>query len=166
MIPGLPPYNHADLILPNLWLGNAKAAADENFLRNANIQVVFNCTKELPFHSSIRRRYRIAVDDNLQEEEIRNMELWSYEIVFKMIQEYNAGRPIFVHCHAGMQRSPAAIAMFLIATQNMSFEQTRDFLRQKRPIVFYPSANFEKAIRGFERSFQTELVKRNTASLL
>jgi protein-tyrosine phosphatase len=106
------------------------------------------------------------VDDNLQEEEIRNMELWSYEIVYKMIQEYRSGRAIFVHCHAGMQRSPAAIAMFLIATQNMNFEQTRDFMRQKRPIVFYPSANFEKAIRGFQNSFQGELVKRSTASLL
>lgn len=166
MIPGLPPYNHADQILPNLWLGNARAAADETFLKNANIQVVFNCTKDLPFHSSIRRRYRIPVDDNLQEEEIRNMELWSYEIVYKMIQEYKAGRPILVHCHAGMQRSPAAIAMFLIATQNMNFEQTRDFMKQKRPIVFYPSANFEKAIRGFQNSFQGELVKRKTASLL
>lgn len=77
MIPGLPNFNNADQILPNLWLGNLKAAEDETFLKNAGIDVVFNCTKNLPFHPSIRRRYRVPVDDNLENEEIRNMELWS-----------------------------------------------------------------------------------------
>ena len=39
---GLPPSNNADQIIPNVWLGNLKAAHDETFLRNAGIQVVFN----------------------------------------------------------------------------------------------------------------------------
>ena len=101
----LPFSNNADQIIPNLWLRNLKAAQDEVFLKNAKIQVVVNCTKDAPFHPSIRRRYRVPVDDNLQEQEIRNLELWSFEIVYKMIQEYKEGRPIFVHCHAGMSRS-------------------------------------------------------------
>ena len=154
MIPGLPPFNDADQILPNLWLGNARAAANEKFLKENNIQVVFNCTKDLPFHSSIKRRYRVPVDDNLQESEIRNMELWSYEIAIKMIQEYKANRTIFVHCHAGMQRSPAAIAFFLMALYGMSAEQAMSFLRERRPIVFLPMANFGKAIHGFAASLQ------------
>lgn len=161
MIPGLPPYNNADQILPGLWLGNAKASVDETFLKNAKIEVVFNCTKDLPFHQSIRRRYRIPVDDNLEKEEIRNMELWSYEIVLKMYHEYKAGRPIFVHCMAGMQRSPAAIAMFLIATQQMTSAKAMAFIKQKRPIAFFPSANFGDSIRGFEGSIQKNLVKES-----
>jgi protein tyrosine phosphatase len=161
MIPGLPPYNNADEIIPGLWLGNAHASMDETFLKNAKIQVVFNCTKDLPFHSSIRRRYRVPVHDNLEKEEIRNMELWSYEIVLKMYHEYNEGRPILVHCMAGMQRSPAAIAMFLIATQRMMSEQAKAFIRQKRPIAFYPSANFGESIEGFEESLNKSLIKQS-----
>ena len=161
MIPGLPPYNNADEILPGLWLGNAHASMDENFLKNSKIVVVFNCTKDLPFHQSIRRRYRVPVHDNLQAEEIRNMELWSYEIVLKMYHEHKEGRHILVHCAAGMQRSPAAIAMFLIATQKMTSAQAMAFIKQKRPIAFYPSANFGEAIRGFEESLQKNLIKQS-----
>ena len=154
---GIPPSNNADQIIPNLWLGNLKAAHDEMFLKNAGIQVVFNCTKDAPFHPSIRRRYRVPVDDNLQEDEIRNMELWSYEIVYKLMNEYKQGRPILVHCHAGMQRSPAVVAMFLIVLHRMTLDQAKAFIKQRRPIVFFWQANFEKAMRGFERSIQTNL---------
>jgi protein tyrosine phosphatase len=160
MIPGLPPYNNADEIIPGVWLGNAHASMDETFLKNAKIEVVFNCTKDLPFHQSIRRRYRVPVDDNLKPEEIRNMELWSYEIVLKMYHEYKERRPIFVHCAAGMQRSPAAIAMFLIATQGMTSEQAKAFIKQRRPIAFYPSANFGESIKGFEESINKNIVKQ------
>lgn len=158
MIPGLPPANNADQIIPNVWLGNARAAADETFLKAAGIQTVFNCTKDLPFHSTIRRRYRIPVDDNLQPIEIGNLELWSYEIVVKMMNEYKAGHPILVHCHAGMQRSPAVVAMFLIVLYRLSTEKAMSFLKQRRPIVFYPSANFEQSMRGFESSLSKILI--------
>lgn len=156
---GLPPSDNANQILPNLWLGNLRAAQDEAFLRNAGIQAVFNCTKDAPFHPSIRRRYRIPVDDNLQEDEIRNLELWSYEIVYKMINEYKQGHPIYVHCHAGMQRSPAVVAFFLMAVHRMSADQAKAYIKQRRPIVFLPSANFEKAIRGFERSLTKNMIE-------
>lgn len=155
----LPPFNNADQIMPGIWLGNAKAASDENFLKNAGVEVVFNATKDLPFHSSIRRRYRVPVDDNLQPEEIRNLELWSFEIVVKMLNEYKAGRTILVHCHAGMQRSPAIVAMFLIAINRMTTEQAMAYIKQRRPIVFLPSANFEQAMRGFENTLHQSLVQ-------
>ena len=155
----IPPSNNADQIIPNVWLGNLKAAHDEQFLKNAGIQVVFNCTKDAPFHSSIRRRYRVPVDDNLRDEEIRNLELWSYEIVYKLLNEYKQGRPILVHCHAGMQRSPAVVAMLLMAMYRMSTDQAKAYIKQRRPIVFFPSANFENAMRGFERSLTKNLIE-------
>lgn len=155
----IPFSNNADQILPNVWLGNLRAAQDEHFLKNAGIQVVFNATKDAPFHPSIRRRYRVPVDDNLQDEEIRNMELWSYEIVYKMMKEYKEGRPILVHCHAGMQRSPAIVAMFLMALHRMGVDQSKAYIKQRRPVAFFPSANFERAMRGFERSITKNLME-------
>ncbi len=144
----------ADEIIPNLWLGNYSASQDEQFLKEKGIETVFNCTKDLPFHPYIRRRYRVPVDDNLKEEEIRNMELWSYEIVYKLQQEYKEGRPILVHCAAGMQRSPAVVAMFLIAIAGMKREQAMAYIQSKRPVAFFMNANFGPAIRGFEESLQ------------
>ena len=149
----LPPHNDADEIVPGIWLGNARAANDPHFLRTKGIKAVFNCTKDVPFHETVLRRYRVPVDDNLQEEEIRNLELWSYEIVYKMQLEAKKGQPILIHCMAGMQRSAASLAMYLVATRRMKTEDAIKFIQSKRAIAFTPGANFEKSIRGFERSF-------------
>ncbi|EFX64221.1 hypothetical protein DAPPUDRAFT_66371, partial [Daphnia pulex] len=123
-----------------------------------NIQVVFNCTKNLPFSYMVPVRYRIPVDDNLQEEEIRNMALWSVEIAHKIMSEYNKGKTILVHCMAGMQRSAAAVAFFLIANNRMKMEDAMAYIRQRRPIAFTPGANFEDSIRYFTKEWQTNIL--------
>jgi dual specificity phosphatase 12 len=148
--------NPADEIVPGIFLGNRTAALDSNFLKEKRIGAVFNCTKDIPFDKSVKRQYRVPVDDNLQPTEIRNLELWSLEIVYKIIHEAKQG-PVLVHCAAGMQRSAASVAMYLIATRGMTTEQAIQFIQEKRPIAFRPSANFEAAIRGFERTFEREI---------
>lgn len=153
----IPFGNNADEIIPGLWLGNIRAASDEVFLRTKGIETVFNCTKDLPFHPSIQNRYRVPVDDNLQEEEIRNLELWSYEVIYLLVREFKKGKPILVHCAAGMQRSAAVVAMFLIATRNMNWNQAYKYIRQRRAIAFFPAANFERSIQGFYQSFQKDI---------
>ena len=153
----LPQSEAANLIIPRLWIGSAGASKDTNFLKTNGITVVFNCTKDLPFDSSIRRCYRVPIDDNLQRSELRNLELWSFEIVAKLSVEYKAGNAILVHCHAGMQRSCAVVAMYLIATHKMSSDDAIAYIRNRRPVAFMPSANFEPSIKGFERSLQNAL---------
>ena len=148
----------AHLILPGLWLGNIRSAGNGNFLKENNINTVFNCTKDAPFHNSIKKQYRVPVDDNLEEEEIRNMELWSYEIVYKLTKEYKEG-PVLVHCHAGMQRSAAVVAMYLIANDMKSDDAIR-YIKSKRPIAFHNSVNFYKSIKGFENSFNRDKAER------
>jgi dual specificity phosphatase 12 len=157
----LPPANPADEVYPGLWLGNRQAALDPAFLKEKKILTVFNCTKDIPFEASVTRRYRVPVDDNLRDEEIRNLELWSFEIVYKIGSELRLarkeGKAVLVHCAAGMQRSAASIAMYLVASQNLQTEQAIAYLQSKRPIAFRPSANFERAIRGFEDAFNREV---------
>lgn len=151
--------NDADLIVPGLWLGNAKAAMDDNFLKKNSIQTVFNCTKDQPFNSSIKRRYRVPVDDNLKEEEIRNLELWSYEIIYKLTKEHKQGN-VLVHCYAGMQRSAAVVAMYLIANYRMKNDNAIAFIKRKRPIAFWPFVNFKKSIQGFQESYEKDIVPK------
>jgi predicted protein tyrosine phosphatase len=144
--------NAADLITPNLWLGNIIASQDEDFLKKNGIQAVFNCTKNIPFVNSVPRKYRLAVDDNLQEEEIRNMEHWSIEAVYKLTQEVRNG-PVLVHCHAGMQRSASLVAMYLIANYRLKSDDAMEKIKAKRPIAFTPAPNFIRSIKGFEDTF-------------
>lgn len=149
---------HADEIVPRLWLGDMHAAADETFLRAQHIDVVFNCTKDVPFMPWVEYKYRIPVDDNLEEEEIRNMELWAGEIALKIMQHYKAGHRILVHCWAGRQRSAASVVFFLILHQGMRTEEAIPFIKSKRPVAFYPKPNFLKAIVAFDRRYQEEIL--------
>lgn len=151
--------NDADLIVPGLWLGNAKASMDEEFLRKNNITCIFNCTKNEPFHSYSKKRYRVPVDDNLKQDEIRNMELWSYEIVYKLAREHK-NENVLVHCYAGMQRSAAVVAMYLIARYNMKKDNAIAFVRRKRPIAFWPFVNFEKSIQGFQDAYEKDIIPK------
>ena len=105
---------------------------------------------------AVRNQYRVPVDDNLQNDEIRNMELWSFEIIYKLRLEHKKG-PVLVHCHAGMQRSACVVAMYLIATANMKVEQAIAYIQSKRPITFRPGANFLRAIQGFEAAYDKEI---------
>lgn len=148
--------NPADEIIPGIWIGSHKAALNQHWLSEHHIASVFNCTKDIAFHPSIANKYRIPVDDNLKEEEIRNLELWSYEIVYKMINEYKKGQPILVHCAAGMQRSAASVAMFLIALKNMKPQEAVDYIRSRRPIAFRPAVNFKQSIEGFYNSYKSD----------
>ena len=106
---------------------------------------------------AIPRKYRIPLDDNLEPVEIRNMALWADEIVLKITREYKTGQPVLVHCAAGMQRSAASVAMFLIATRNMTPETAIQYIKERRPIAFRGGVNFEDAIDSFYDSFQRDI---------
>jgi len=152
------PRDPANEIIPRLWLGNAKASMDEAFLREKNIQVVVNCTKNYPFCPIVPTLYRVPVDDNLEEEEIRNMELWATEVCFRILSEYKKGRSILVHCAAGIQRSAAAVAFLLIAERGMTATEAMAYIKERRPIAFTPRANFGRAIESFGHRFRAEIL--------
>ena len=155
---------NADEILPGLWLGNIHAAADQNFLNSKKIHAVFNFTKNLPFVETVPKKYRIPVDDNLQPEEIRNLELWSVKFVPQIVEELSKG-PVLLHCHAGMQRSAAGAAMTLVRLLGVSSADAMAYIQMKRPIAFTPSANFREAIKGYESYLQREAYKNAVNSI-
>jgi protein-tyrosine phosphatase len=150
---------HAHEIIPRLWIGDRIAASDPEFLKRNNITAVFNATKDLPFLDSVPRKYRIPVQDNLEEEEITNMQKWAPEIIYKLIREYKEGNCILVHCYAGRQRSAAIMTMSLMVLLKKTADEAMRFLREKRPVAFFPFANFQEAIHGFEKKLREALGK-------
>jgi rhodanese-related sulfurtransferase len=158
---------HANEIIDRLWLGDYHASQDETFLRSKHIDAVFNCTKDLPFARLPNiTQYRIPLDDNLEEEEIRNAGLWSSEIAYNIYKHHKAGDRILVHCMAGRQRSAASVAMFLILTQGFTTAQVIAFMREKRPVAFMPQPNFLRSIQIFEERYQREILPMITGHRL
>jgi len=150
----------ANEIIPNLFLGDITASKNRDFYESVNIGMVVNCSKTIPFlEGGTFKKVRVPVDDNLQEEEIQNLAKWSPKIIRQIWEEYSKGTVILVHCHAGMQRSAAVVAMFLMFYQRCNHQEAISRIRKRRPIVFQPGINFYKAIIKFETSMN-EAIKR------
>jgi hypothetical protein len=160
------PSETAAEIIPGVWVGGWRIANNPKWLREHDIKAVFNCTKDAPFHPSVPNQYRIPVDDNLQPVEIKNMELWAPEIALKILKEFNAGHPMLIHCHAGMQRSTTACAFFLMALTGRPLIQVMYLIQSKRKIAFQPSANFARALRGFEEQLSQKILPSAAPHLL
>jgi protein-tyrosine phosphatase len=153
---------NANEIIPRLWLGNIHAAGDGPWLKSKNITAIFNCTKNIPFLlDPPMTLYRIPLDDNLEAVEIRNARLWSFEGVYRIAAEYNAGKTILIHCYAGMQRSAAFVAMFLIFLTCCDPDTAIAYIKQRRPIAFHRNANFYDAIVGFHADYMKYIYEKN-----
>jgi len=142
-------------IIPGVFISRWEVAVDPTWLSQNKIKAVFNCSKQIPFHPSIKNQYRVPVDDNLQPVEIKNMEMWAPEIAYKIMREYKAGNPLLIHCHAGMQRSTTACAFFLMALTGEPLISVLRQIKKARPIAFEPSPNFIEALRGFEHQLRS-----------
>lgn len=150
----------ANEIIPNLFLGDIMASKNKEFYDSVNIGMVVNCSKNIPFmEGGTFKKVRVPVDDNLKMEEIQNLGKWSPKIIRQIWEEYSKGTTILVHCHAGMQRSAAVVAMFLMFYQRCTHKEAMKRIRKRRPIAFQPGANFYNAILQFESSLN-EALKR------
>ena len=98
------------------------------------------------------------MDDNLEDDEIRNMELWAPEVVMLALQEYGSSGRLLVHCAAGMQRSAAVVAMMLIVLKNIHADEAMAFVQQQRSVAFRPSANFKRAIYAFDKYYHSTVL--------
>jgi dual specificity phosphatase 12 len=145
----------AQEIYPGLWLGDINAALDKKFLHNKKITCIFNCTKSLPFIDDpyITSKYRVAVMDNLEDEEIYKM----YKLInptinklFTMLNDNN----VLVHCHKGKQRSATIIIAYLMKFAHMTKKEALYCIRTKRPVICTPSTNFDKALDKYEHDLR------------
>lgn len=152
----------ANEIIPNLFLGDITSSQSKDFYKQVGIGMVVNCSKNIPFLEEPHlhfKRVRLPVDDNLQDEEIENMYKWSFKTIRTIWDAYKTHTPILVHCHAGMQRSAAIVAMFLIFFHRCSHTEAIQRIQQRRAIAFQPRPNFYKAILRFEKDIN-ETIRR------
>lgn len=177
-------FVNANEILPGLWLGNAKAALDNNFLIDNNIDIIVNCTTDIPFinetqietsyddiidSSSVKTKtinIRIPVNDSLLEKDILLMQHYLTVLLPELLEYYNSDKKIFVHCYAGKQRSAIVIASLLFSLRVSELSDTLSkeeiakdvfkFIISKRPQAFTYGLKIN-FIKTFNRLFDVKL---------
>lgn len=144
-------------IIPYVYLGNYKAAKDDQFIKDKNIKAILNCTKDIPnYHTQTGIEYmRIPIDDSLLQEDIKKLYDF-FPCIIQFIKKHAEiqKQNILIHCYAGRQRSAASVAAYLMHTKNYNPLEACKYIVDKRKEAFHYglSLNFENSLKKFHKN--------------
>ena len=154
--------NAYDEILPNLYLGSVKAFEknkfqninnDDNKTNNKSFNMIVNLIKQTALSDntipSCEIFIRLPVHDSPDECETLLSLVYETRVLEKMHDFIMKNKSILVHCFAGMQRSCALVACYLIKYNNMTPDEAIEYIKLQRPIAFFGHINFMKMITMF-----------------
>lgn len=121
-------------IIDNIYLGNAYTASNYNELKEKNIGLIINITKEIPnYYEKDFEYYNICVEDINESSIIDHI-----EPVLQKISEYNknsSDKNILVHCFMGSSRSATIVSSYILKNTDREFKETLKYLTEKRSVV-------------------------------
>ena len=132
-----------EIIKDKLYLGNYDFALNYDLLKQKNISCILVCGAELECKYENDFKYlKIDLNDHIEDSLIPYID--------KSIQfiKENEDKKIFVHCNAGISRSPAIIIAYLIKALNYSFKDAFNYVKSKRNIK--PNDKFIKELQNLE----------------
>merc|ERR1719446_1283278 len=142
--------NHpASQVLPHLYLGNMRDAANSSVLTRLNIRYILNVTAKPASYSipsGFQYKHLEAADNGFQ-----NLRQF-FEEAFEFIDSAKtAGTAVLIHCQAGISRSPTIAIAYLMKNYMMPMADAYKFVKTKRSIIS-PNLNFMGQLWEFEQS--------------
>jgi protein-tyrosine phosphatase len=114
----------------------------------SNYDLIVNCTPDIPFPLMCKATIRIPVHDHPSYAQkmlriIRDVHV--LEAIHAHLQE---GKTVLVHCRAGIQRSCAVVACYLVKYHGLTPDQAIAYIKAQRPIAFLTGVNFRETIEA------------------
>lgn len=136
-------------IVENLYIGSEGDSRSSKFFKDKNIRLVVNASKNIPFKSSPDvRTYRVPVDDHPSENDVMLRHLPIVVLAIDDVLRYGQG--VLVHCRAGMQRSAAVVAGYIMWKYGLTATEAFERINELKHETFWPVPTFEKALRSWE----------------
>ena len=143
------------MIIPNLYIGNIKAANNTDFLKKHNICAIINCTENDAFSDYFKdkSKFRLSIKDSKDK---NNMDKFKNDIIdsIDFIEDcLNQKKPVFVHCYWGLMRSATVIAAYLIKKYNISKLDAINIIKEQRPMALSSIYNFNEILDYIENKY-------------
>ena len=137
-------------ITNTIYLGNIDAAFNKKKLKQIGIKKILTVMEAFGNHYNSNEfiHKSIDVEDNYQTNIIRY-----FKDCFLFIEGKDK---IFVHCAAGMSRSPTIVIAYIMWKNKLSLNKAIKFVKEKRPLIS-PNDNFMNQLKIFEEL----LIKNN-----
>ena len=132
-------FSNPTLIIDNIYLGSAFNAASYYKLKDLDIKVIINVTKEISLYYPNDFIYKTYdVYDNNKESIYQYLEE-AYQDIKKLQRTVDGN--ILVHCYMGASRSASVVLYYLMKevknnnNEPITHDEAIKFLKSKRPIV-------------------------------
>ena len=142
-------------IVANLWLSDFKTAMDKKLIKKNGINIIVNCSKNLPFiELSNIKKHRLSVDDNNETQNIIDMNSQLEMLIKQLSKAYLKGNTILLYCFMGRQRSATVAACFLLYNTDLNDKTIIKLIQSKEPLAFKPQINFSESIKWYSNKIK------------
>lgn len=153
--------NDVDLIIPNLWLGNKKAALDETFIKTSNIKYIVNVTDGINCPFSFITYYHIPIKDKRMCHTRSREAMYTYitnalDFILKGLQE---GAGVLVHCRKGHHRSANIVLIFLMKYLKIGYIPGIIYINNIRPFALKRNTCVNKWVINYYSKYLKDFVK-------
>ncbi|KDQ32112.1 hypothetical protein PLEOSDRAFT_1034159 [Pleurotus ostreatus PC15] len=136
-----------DEIIPGLWIGDLPSALDVDNLKEHGIFSILSAMRgRVTIHETFIR-HQILLDDT-EDADILTHFLPSISFIQN---ELDKGRGVLVHCQAGMSRSVAIVAAYLMYTKNTDVQGALELIIKSHPNIS-PNEGFLAQLEIFHKA--------------
>ena len=122
--------NDPSYVIDRLYLGSAFNAADFEWLKDNDIELVVNATSGISNFFPDDFEYQ-----NYEVEDLKGNSLSAFYEHFYQLMATDPERNILIHCYAGRSRSASLVVYYLAKHYKFTVDEAIAFLKERRPII-------------------------------
>jgi len=138
-------------ILPNLFIGNLRAAKNKDYLKKLGITHILVASAVEPEFPKQFNYKCINVDDSDDADLLQHL-TGCFEYIDNAVK---SGGIVLIHCLVGISRSPSIAIAYLMFRDHLSYEEAAEIVKEKHPLM-EPNTGFVRQLKDLEKKIESE----------